>query len=97
MTDKRVNPLHTEALTIDDVAPGDRIISWTPGNKMSVKHLEILSSQYTDADGYQVVLARDSRYHDSPEREVRTSEIGLASDRYKASLWHAIVTPEDQL
>jgi hypothetical protein len=90
-TGTRVNPLHVEALTADDVQHGDRLLVWKPGEPTSTRHYTALGGWYPDDEDTMVIDVRDE---DGTEHTFATSEIGLTGDRYSGVWTHIAIRDE---
>jgi hypothetical protein len=88
----RVNPLREDALTIDTIRSGDRIVSWELGWENGVKHLTIMGEAYADGDGNMVV---DVRHPDGCVTTELTSTVGLTGQRYTGQ-WTAIAIRDQE-
>lgn len=91
---KRINPLNINALTVEDIRGGEKILCWKPGDPTSVQHLELMGAAYTDDENDLVIRVRDSETG-ANERVLLTSEIGLTNSRYSEN-WSAIAIHDDQ-
>ncbi len=87
------NPLHRGALTGDDVAPGDKIICWMPGQNASTRHLTIVCSPYQDEDDNWVV---DVRHTDGRQTTELIYNVGLGADRYSGE-WSYIAIADEEI
>ncbi len=91
---ERENTLKEDALTIDDIHGGEKILCWKPGDKASVRHLEVCSAPYVDEENDFVVRVRERG--SSQTHVVTTSSIGLTNERHSEE-WTAIAILDDQI
>lgn len=89
----RVNPLHSEGLTVDSVKADDNIVVYVPQTPSSSIRYCVLNEPYTDNDGDMVV---DLRRQDTGEEfTLLTCEAGLTGGRYDGIWTHVAVIDED--
>lgn len=91
-TGTRVNPLHTEALTADDVHDGDHLLVWMPGDQTTTRRYTVIGGWYHDDDGTMVIDVRDEA--DGKIHTFATSEVGLTCDRYSGE-WTRIAIRDE--
>ena len=90
---QRVNPLKHDALTVDTIAVGDKIIYWIPKNPASVHRVTVEHGPYTNDDGDYVV---DVIHRDGHRSTELTSTLGLSGDRYNGKWTAAAEIDEGQ-
>src|SRR6478672_4543553 len=94
---RRTNPLRSGALTLEDVGPLDRIVSYVPDKPETARRLTIVTGPYIDESGDNGTgnLVVEVEHPDGHTTIELTSEIGLTGDRYTAAWTHVVVPEKD--